>query len=351
MPEQTPDTSQTGGYVGDRRGDHINISRAAILQGIAQYPQERQDLLIWLHGYCLDVLHGSRSALVDWLQVHWSTVIKIWTGKYDADIAQFCQRLQHLRAREVMRASTHFVETTVTRRIFSTIEIARQQNAMAMIVGPSGRSKTHAARQWQTLNNHGVSTYVECPVSGGLRGLIDAIANAMGTGKNRPNSEMMPALERSFDYRNVLIFDEVARLLPARSTSIHPIEFIRRLHDVCGCGVVLIATDVFPAAMRGGPLRAWFEQLSGRIAVTLRIPAKIQRKEAAEICSAFTDDPQPDLIEEALRIGNADGHVRVLFGLLRNAAQLAQIKGEPLAFGHLRSAGDLRESLNRWESD
>lgn len=339
----------TGGFVGAARGDHMNIARTEVLAGIAGYPQEQQDLLMWLHGYALDVLRGSRSALVDWLQVDWTTVTRIWRGTYGADIAQFCRRVEHLRRRGELSGSTQFVETEVTRRIFATCDIAHAQNAMTMIVGPSGRSKTHACREWQRRNNHGASIYIECPVAGGLRALLDAIARASGTGLNHPNRELMQILERSFDYRHTLIFDEVARLLPARSTSITPMEFIRRLHDLCRCGVVLIATDVFPAEMRGGRLREWFEQLDGRISVCLRVPDRVTRSEAGDICAAFTPDPQPDLIAEARRIGNEHGRVRMLFTLLRQAAMLAHAKGEPLGVGHLRTAAEFRESLNRWE--
>jgi DNA transposition AAA+ family ATPase len=168
---------------------------------------------------------------------------------------------------------------------------------------------------------------------------------------NHPNSELIQILERSFDYRHTLIFDEVARLLPARSNSITPIEFIRRLHDVCGCGVVLIATDVFPSEMRSGRLREWFEQLDGRIAVQLRIPAAVTRQEAAEICTAFTPEPAADLIAEARRIAGQQGRVRVLFTLLRMAAMLAQEKRETLGAAHLQAACGFRESLNRWDKD
>lgn len=343
--------STAGGFVGSRRGDGINIPRTEILAGIYGYTPEQQELLLWLHGYCLDVLHGSRSALVEWLQVDWTTVTRIWRGSYGAAIDTFCSRIAHLRNREQLRGSTQFVDTVVTQRIWATMDIARAQNAMTMIVGPSGRSKTHAAREWQRRNNHGASCYIECPVSGGLRGLMEAIAKASGNGVGRNNADLMAVLERSFDYRHTLIFDEVARLLPARSMAITPLEFLRRLHDVCGCGVVLIATEVFPAEMRGGRMREWFSQIDGRIAVTLKIPDQVSRREAAEICGAFTDDPQADLIQEARRIANGAGHVRVLFSLLRQGALLAQAKAEPLSAAHLRSAAEFRESLNRWDAD
>ena len=343
------DTDSTAPAI--RRGDHINLSRPDLLAGIAAYTAEQQGLLLWLHGYCIDVLRGSRTALVEWLRVDWTTVTRILAGKYGADIAQFCARVTQLRRRAEITGSTQFVETVVTRRVWSTCNIAREQNAMVMIVGSSGRSKTHAVREWQRRNNHGASIYCECQVAGGLRGLLETVARAAGVGVNHPNNRLMDLLERSFDYRHTLIFDEVARLLPARSNSISPIEYIRRLHDVCGCGGVLVSTDIFPREMRGGRLVEWFEQLDGRILTTLRIPDKVGREEAGEICAAFAPDPSAELIQEARRIANGAGHVRVLFTLLRQAAMLAQAKGEPLTVAHLRGTADFRESLNRWDSD
>jgi DNA transposition AAA+ family ATPase len=343
--------AEQSAHVPGGRGDGINIPRPEILAGTARYTPEQQDLLLWLHGYCVDALHGSRTALVEFLQVDWTTVTRIWRGTYPADIGEFCRRLVHLRNRESLRAGTQFVETVVTRRIWATCDIARTQNAIVLVVGRSGRSKSHAAREWQRRNNHGATVYCECQVAGGLRGLLETIARASGVGINHPNSRLMDILERSFDYRHTLLVDEVARLLPARSNSISPLEFLRRLHDRCGCGLVLISTDVFPREMRGGRLLEWFEQLDGRVAVTLRIPDQVSRAEAGEICAAFVADPDPDLIQEARRIGSGQGRVRVLFGTLRNAALLAQAKGETLGAGHLRAAADFRESLNRWDKD
>lgn len=341
----------TGGFTGAARGDHINIGRSELLSGISGYTAEQQDLLMWMHGYCIDVMRGSRSALVEWLKVDWTTVTRILRGVYGADIAQFCARVTQLRRKAEIVGTTTFVETVVTRKIWNTCSIAREQNAIVMVVGRSGRSKTHAVREWQRRNNHGASIYCECQVAGGLRGLLETIARAAGVGVNHPNNRLMDLLERSFDYRHTLIFDEVARLLPARSNSISPIEYIRRLHDVCGCGVVLVSTDIFPREMRGGRLVEWFEQLDGRIAATLKIPEKVGRDEAGQICAAFCADPSAELIQEARRIGNSQGHVRVLFGLLSQAAMLAKAKSEPLSVTHLRDTADFRESLNRWDAD
>ena len=98
--------STTGGFVGASRGDRINIPRTEILAGISAYTVDQQDLLLWLHGYCLDQLHGSRSALVEWLQVDWTTVTRIWRGAYGADISQF------EKSRADVEQAEHYARTT-----------------------------------------------------------------------------------------------------------------------------------------------------------------------------------------------------------------------------------------------
>jgi DNA transposition AAA+ family ATPase len=322
-----------------------------VLAGCAAYEKAAQDDLLWLHGYCLEALHGSRSALVEWLQVDWTTIWRIWQGKYGADIGSFLERLRHRRRQAELAGNTGFIETAVTRRIFATCDIARAQNAIVMITGRSGRSKTHGAREWQRRNNHGRALYIECPVSGGFRALLEAIARASGVGVGRNNNDLMAHLERSFDYRHTLIFDEVARLLPSKSANIAALEFIRRLHDACGCGIVLIATEVFPREMKAGRLAEWFEQLYGRIEVVLRVPDQATRAEVADLCTAFCQgqDPAADLLTEARKIAGGPGRVRLLCTLLKHAALLAGKKGEPLGAQHLAAARDFRDDLNRWE--
>jgi DNA transposition AAA+ family ATPase len=190
-------------------------------------------------------------------------------------------------------------------------------------------------------------------VSGGLRAILEAIAKAAGVGHGRNSSALMDVLERSFDYRHTLIFDEVARLLPGRSANLAALEFIRRLHDVSGCGIVLVSTEVFGREMRSGRLSDWFEQLLGRIEVPLQIPFKVSRQEVAEICDSFCGDrePSPDLVKLGREIANGPGRIRLLFTLLRHAAMLARKKKEALNAAHLQAAKDFRENVNRWPED
>jgi len=342
-----------GGFTGKARGDHLNLSRTEILAGIGGYSKEEQDDLLWLHGYALDVLHGSRSALIEYVGVDYTTITRILAGKYEAAIDKFIERIRHLRQKAKLQADTGFVETLTVGKIWAVLDMARNLNAIVHISGPSGRSKTHAVREWKARNNHGRTLYIDCPVSGGLRGILEAIAKSAGVGIGKNNNDLMNLLERSFDYRHTLIYDEVARLLPTKSSNIAALEFIRRLHDVCGCGIVLVSTEVFTREMRAGKLSDWFEQLLGRIEVPLQIPLKVCRQEIAEICGSFSGDkdPAPELLKLARDIANGPGRVRLLFTLLRHAALLARRKKEALGAGHLAAARDLRENVNRWPED
>lgn len=350
---QSIDTTHAGGFTGKSRGDHMNLARTDILAGIAGYSKEEQDELLWLHGYALDVLHGSRSAAVEFVGVDWTTVCRIMQGKYEASIEKFIERVRHLRRKAELQSDTGFVETATVNKIWSVLDMARNLNAIVHISGPSGRSKTHAVKEWKRRNNHGRTVYIDCPVSGGLRGILEAIAKASGVGQGRNNNSLMEVLERSFDYRHTLIFDEVARLLPTKSANLAALEFIRRLHDVSGCGIVLVSTEVFGREMRSGKLSDWFEQLLGRIEVPLVIPFKVSRQEVAEICGSFCGDrdPSTDLIKLARDIANGPGRIRLLFTLLRHAAMLARAKKAPLDACHLQSARDFRENVNRWPED
>ena len=342
----------TGGFSADRRGDNMNIPRTEVLAGIDSYSKEDQDDLLWLHGYALDMLHGSRSALVDWLQIDWTTITRIWRGKYEADIAKVMAKIRHQRRKAELTRDAGFIETVTSGKIFSALDAVRELNCIALISGPSGRSKSHAAKEWTRRNNHGRSFYIDCPVTGGLRALLDEIASRTGVNRSKNNADLCDILSRSFDYRHTLIFDEVARLLPAKSNSIVPIEFIRRLHDTTGCGLVLIATEVFPREMRGGRLSAWFEQLLGRIDIPLQIPARVSRTEVVEICSAFCkSDPDPDLVNMALDVANKPGRVRRLFTLLRHAATIAASRRTAIAAVHFASARDKQANINVWPQD
>lgn len=317
-----------------RRGDGINLTRAEILGGIGGYSARDQEDLIWLHGYVCDQLGGSRSRLMEAFRgMEWSTLWKIWTGKYGADIVQVMERVRKFRRKAESAMRKRFIPTIVTKRIWAVCDAVRDRSVMAMISGPTGKSKTWTLTEWKHNNNHGRAVMVTARKSGGLRVFLEDLAKALNISPNRNQYAIMHAIERSLDERNVLIVDEFARLYPTgRSGSIDAIEFIRDLHDRTGCGVVICATEGIDGLLKSGKFALWFNQFLGRIDIPLEIPRQFSRQEIGEYLAGYVDDADPDLISVARDIANrSNTGCRALLRELDRAAQAAAECGRPLS--------------------
>ena len=329
-----------------KRGDGINIPLTQIMAGISGYDAKAQEDLLWLHGYCMARLNGSRSALVDFIGSDWTTIIRIWTGKYGADIGIFVERVRHFRRKAERTEKTGFVKTCVTERIFKVCDVARDYGVFVMIIGGSGRSKTHSTKEWMRLQ-FGKVHYLYAPVAGGYSGFLKALARSLGIGADRNITALELAIENCMNHQHTLIVDEVAHLLPSGKTaSTASLDFLRLLNEKKQCGIVLVTTDVFPQQMRSGKWSQWFEQLDGRIEIPLRIPQDFSRREIADICNAYTADPEPELIKLAREIANKRrGGVRELFRHLNRASDMAGKRGEPLTAKHLAVAYEYAANL------
>ena len=329
------ETTVTAGEPGDRhvkRGDGSNITRAEIVAGIAGYAEQDQADLLWLHGYVLDELGGSRTRLLELLDVTWSPLWKIWHGTYEASIENTMKAIRVFRRKCESGRRKRFIETLVTRKIWQVADVALQRAAMVMVSGPTGRSKSWTLDEWIHHNNHGRALPVYCRKNGGFRALLVAVGTALGISERRNTAELKEAIEHSLDSRNVLVLDEFSHLYPiGRRASIDAIEWIRELHDTTGCGVILCATEGLEGLLKSGPYAQWFDQLMGRIQIHLKIPRKFSRQEVSELLSGYVDDPGPDLIKAVRDTVNASDHgCRDLFVHMDRAAQVAAGMNQPL---------------------
>ncbi len=348
----------TTGLMG-RPADRLDLSQAAVLHGIKGYDKRDQDDLIWLVGYIHDQLGGSRREAQEALKVDGSTMSRVLLGTYGASIEKFMERVRHLR-KKVSSMRNEFVETTVTRKLFQAFELAKNMNAIVHISGPSGSSKTASAREWQR-RNHGRAVYVDCPVIGGIRALLQELArNARINVKNLNTAELIEKVTASFDSRHTILLDEATRLLPhSRNVDTKPLEFLRRMHDVAGVGIAFISTDIFRKEVTSGAWSQYLEQLLGRIEEPLRVPEKVGANEAADVCRAFNPDADLDIISLARRIANGEelneaedrGRILLLFTLMRHAKQIADDKGEPVQAKHLKAAQVYRNGLVTWAEE
>jgi len=366
-----PNTRQTGKTAGDRRHpahgadnpapeagmsrDVINVGQHIFKRALHLYKEDGRAgedelrLLEWLWAYTFDELNGSRTALAKALGYDWTVCYKVLAGTYEAGLDRFCEAVAHLR-RRAQAGGTRLVATPVTERIFEALDYARDSAVMILICGPTGRSKTFASKAWVFENNHGRGKYVRIPSGCTRRTLVRHLCRSCGIGVNgKKTSDLEDRLYKAFDFRNTIVFDEAGHLLPRNGVGTSAIEYIRDLHDICGCGIALVITDVYWDELRHGRLSAYFEQFIGRIKYEVRIPAHVLHDECRAACAAVVQDPPADLIKEAVTVANnQDGKLRTLFEDLRRAALYAQTKQRPVTAADLRRARRWREQGGTW---
>ena len=138
----------------------------------------------------------------------------------------------------------------------------------------------------------------------------------------------------------------------AQTVQLLAIELLRDLHDICGCAVVMIFTDVYLKEMKTGRLADYFEQFRGRIKFELKIPDRIFRSEVETIVRSFLPEPPQRLVEYAYKTAcERDGKLRTLFEDLQRAKSWAEKNGRAMQLADLRLAVDWRKSGGIWPEE
>jgi len=332
--------------------DAVNLGLNIFKNGIKDYSEKERELLEWLWGYTFDELAGSKSALTAALGYDWTVLFKIFTGRYEAGLDRFCEAVANLRKRAEAGGS-RFVSTVVAERMIEALDYAKDRQAMVSITGPTGRSKTFTAQWWAKHNNHGRARYLRIPSGCTRRTMVQLLCRSCGIGINgKKTADLEARLFKAFDFRNTIIIDEAGHLLPRCGTSVSAIEFVRDLHDLCGCGVALIFTNVYLEEFRHGRLAAYFEQYLGRIKFTVTIPLEVLRDEVAAVVRAFRKDPPEKLLALALKLARSrDGRLRTLFEDLTRAQDWAQKQTREMGYDDLKLASDWRLSGGIWPQE
>lgn len=332
--------------------DVLNIGLNVFKNGIANYTEKEKELLEWLWGYTVEELHGSRSALCQAINYDYTVVHKVFTGGYDASLDCFCEAIERLK-KKVSSGRTKLIKTVIVKRMIEALDYARDTQAMVAISGPTGRSKTFTARHWAFENNHGRTRYIRTQSGCTRRTIVTQLCQSSGIGINgKKTGELETRLFKAFDYHNVIIVDEAGHLLPRGGFGTSAIEFLRDLHDICECAVVLIFTDVYLDEMRAGRLSAYFEQFIGRIKYELHIPNEVRKDEVVAVVKSFIKEPSVKMIDLALSIARAqEGKLRTLFEDLHRAKNYANKQNRTMTDKDLKIASEWRQSGGVWPDD
>ncbi len=181
----------------------------------------------------------STRALARGIQYSHAAVVNYLKNKYDADtkhletaISEFIAKYEEKRSEQ---GDGEFIPIAAAMDLWETLEFAREEREIVVVIGNSGCGKTFAKRAWLKKNGHGCVS-VECHVRMTGRGLILELLEAMGSQENEPTTRRAVAklVKELQKQPRMLIIDE-ADVLP-----IDGYELLRHIWDMTSSPIVLI---------------------------------------------------------------------------------------------------------------
>lgn len=328
------------------------LSYKAFTEGLNNYTPAEQELVNWLWGYYNSEGRKAADLCHELGNLDWETQVRpVFSGRVPASIRkEIFEAIAALKKRVERRRP--LVRTIVAEYIIQALDYARDNSAIVYISGPTGRGKTYTSQWWATQNNHGRTTYLRAPSECTRRALVNLLCSARGVAHSGNCAECEQSLRNTLSPRNVLIIDEAGHLLSRSGRPGGPIELMRDLHDMTGCAIALIFTDVYLAEMRRGRLADYYEQFFGRVEYLVDIPDIPRRDEVRQVLDAFFDDPDEDLVSYALKTARAgDGQLRTLYRDLMRGEEFARSQGRSIDPRDLKRFVKWRTDAGVWPED
>ena len=328
------------------------LSYRAFSEGLANYNQEEQELVTWLWGYYNTEGRKSADLCRELGGYEWETQVRpTFSGNVPASCrSEIFDAVKSLKKRVQRRKP--LIRTIVAERIIQALDYALENSAMIYVSGPTGRGKTYASEWWASQNNHGRTVYARVPSDCTRRALVNMLCSLRGVAHSGSCADCEANLRATLTPRNLLIIDEAGHLLSKSGKPGGAIELMRDLHDMTGCAVALIFTDVYLREIKNGRNRDYFEQFLGRLEFPVEIPAIPRRDEVRQALLAYYDDPDEDLVTYALGIARGgDGQLRTLYHDLARAEEYARSKGRDIQPSDLKMFAKWRKSSGAWPED
>ena len=194
------------------------------------------------------------------------------------------------------------------------IHIAHVEHEISVVYGAAGLGKTQALKQYVRENPETI--FVEVEPSCSPKVLLRLLCQKLGQNDTGLNHELFERIINKLGADNLIIIDE-AELLSTKS-----LEYIRRIHDLTQCGVVLAGMPRLIINLKGkyGELA----QLYSRVGV------------ACDLGNALTEEDIGKLAETGLKTDAfntllykvSQGNARRLNKLMRGVIRVAEMHGK-----------------------
>jgi len=278
--------------------DRLRYSIDQVKLAVAELPKPSAEPILWLFRLAKE---NEWSSAQTGKRIGYSstTVSRLFGGKYEAkNLAPLLGAIKAFRRSYEQGASTGdfpFIETSFVRRVWQGCSFALATHSVVFLWGESQIGKTCALQEFRRRNNHGITTYVRLPASGGILMVAQEIARATGLSPNSCFTKLRERLMRSLDDSNLLIIDEAhqAFLTYQKNSSVKVLEFIREIHDRTGCGLVLCGTNVWRDEIEGGPMAKVLAQLRRRGVAHIQLEDRPKPSDLLKFYAAFSL-PKPE---------------------------------------------------------
>jgi hypothetical protein len=334
---QDPENSPATALVVGSQIPSADRVKAALIE--ANTPQEHISDILWLHAHAKDQKltdHGAVGALVGYDA---SVISKVLRGKYGADLTAFCEKVRFFRevltARKGIGDKPFVAGLSIVRDVKALCDGARISQTIGMLWGPNQSGKTFALKKYAEQHNHGQTIYAEMPVGGSARMTLLEIARACHISERNSYDQLLDRILRHLDSQMLLIVDEVHQALIGRTVKTVTMELLRRIHDRCGCGLVLCGTDVLPDMVQDPRFAKLLGQTDNRGVLRRSVPAAPTKKDVRLLCEAYgLERPTGDAaaIVTAIATKNGIGKLCKYFQMSR---RLASKGNAPLSWDHV----------------
>lgn len=227
-------------------------------------------LVQWVRDRLANVHGGNKSALCRELgTVSDKVVTALLDGTYRHDVNGMLARLREqkdrlagvLVAREDV--DLYHIPTKLSERVWVACDAAKAAHLIINVCGKIQIGKSTAVRMYKQRFPE-TTVLMRMPTKPTVASVLQELAEVLRVPRSaKSNAALQRALRGKLGPQHLLIVDE-AHLALDRQQGADALDMVRELYDRCGCGVVLVFTDIGARKFCNGPFSGQLAQLDKR---------------------------------------------------------------------------------------
>ncbi|MDY7035550.1 MAG: AAA family ATPase [Thermodesulfobacteriota bacterium] len=256
--------------------------------------------------------------------------------KYVGDLLSFEESIRVLLEREenmeFVSGPKVFCNTKPAILIWEVLQYCDSKCKMGVALAPSGTGKTEACKEYKRSNP--ATVFVTADISTrSLGSVMRLIAGHTGASKRPSISEnLQNCIDKLKGSRRLLIIDD------AHFLSWESFEFVRKIHDCAGIGVVYIGQERMYEQMKGVSGKAYlFDQIYSRIAIK-RDRFGIKKSDVKKIAESIIPGINNDCIDFLFQKARGKGRYRFMTNIIDMAMEMHKNFSKPINISLLREA-------------